>query len=308
MEAIATAPGARSARSARGASTTSRTSGLLRRLVIATLVALAAAAGAQSLALPNKPDSVKFAVIGDNGTGDQPEYQVADQMVAFRRQFPFDMVIMLGDNMYGGQKPEDFVQKFERPYKPLLDAGVRFFATLGNHDNQSNRSYKLFNMEGQRYYTYVRKNVRFFVLDSDFLDPPQQAWIARALQEATEPWKICYFHHPLYSDGKTHGSSVDLRAVLEPLFVRYGVNVVFSGHDHIYERIKPQKGIYYFVSGAGGQLRKGDVRRSELTAAAFDQDQSFMLVEIDDAALSFMCISRAGTTVDSGVIPRQPKS
>ena len=160
-------------------------------------------------------------------------------------------------------------------------------------------------MGGVRYYTYARRNVRFFVLDSDFLDPPQRAWIERALQQSTDDWKICYFHHPLYSDGRTHGSQVDLRVVLEPLFVAHGVNVVFSGHDHVYERLKPQKGITYFVSGAGGQLRKGDVKRSEMTAAAFDQDCSFMLVEVSSDDLFFQAVSRTGTTVDSGVIHRQ---
>jgi 3',5'-cyclic AMP phosphodiesterase CpdA len=254
--------------------------------------------------LANSPGSVKFAVIGDNGTGDKPEYELAQQMTAFHAKFGFDTVIMLGDNMYGSQKPQDFVDKFEHPYKALLDAGVRFYASLGNHDDQTNRFYKLYNMGGERYYTYVKGNVRFFVLDSDLLDPRQLAWIEAALKDSRDEWKICYFHHPLYSDGRTHGSSVDLRVVLEPLFIKYRVNVVFSGHDHVYERIKPQKGIYYFVSGAGGQLRKGDVKRSELTAAAFDQDQSFMLVEIAGADLQFRAISRTGQTVDSGAIKR----
>jgi 3',5'-cyclic AMP phosphodiesterase CpdA len=255
--------------------------------------------------LPNRPDSLKFAVIGDNGTGDPPEYEVGAQMLAARTSFPFDMILMLGDNMYGRQEPADFIQKFAKPYAPLLDAGVRFYAALGNHDRQENRYYEHFDMGGQRYYTYVRRNVRFFVLDSNFLDGPQLAWIGAALRSATEEWKICYFHHPLYSDGKTHGSSVDLRVKLEPLFVKYGVQVVFSGHDHVYERLTPQKGIHYFVSGSAGQLRKGDVRRSEMTAAAFDQDQSFMLVEVGESELFFEAISRTGATVDQGVIRRE---
>jgi hypothetical protein len=94
---------------------------------------------------------------------------------------------------------------------------------------------------------------------------------------------------------------------LEPLLVKYGVQVVFSGHDHIYERIKPQQGIQYFVSGAAGQLRKGDVSPSAMTAAYFDQDRSFMLVEIAEQNLFFEAISRTGKTVDSGVIQRQAK-
>jgi hypothetical protein len=272
----------------------------------AVLVASAALyqLAAQGLALPNAPGSVKFAVIGDSGTGDPAQFQVAAQMTRSRATFAFDRVIMLGDDIYDGQSPADLVKKFALPYKPLLDAGVKFYASLGNHDAQANRFYPPFNMGGARYYTYATKNVRFFVLDSDELDPAQRAWITAALKNAREDWKICYFHHPLYSDGGTHGSSVDLRVVLEPLFVTSGVNVVFSGHDHIYERLVPQKGIAYFVSGAAGQLRKGDTKRSAMTAAAFDQDQSFMLVEVGDLDLEFQAISRTGTVVDRGTIHR----
>ena len=273
--------------------------------VLLLLAGSAWASGAQDAALPNRPASLKFAAIGDNGTGEPPEYDIGRQMAAYHRQFPFELVIMLGDNLYGRQQQQDFVNKFEAPFRSLLEAGVSFYAALGNHDNPSQQRYPPFNMGGVRYYTYARRNVRFFVLDSDLLDPPQRAWIERALQQSTDAWKICYFHHPLYSDGRTHGSQVDLRVVLEPLFVAHGVNVVFSGHDHVYERLKPQKGITYFVSGAGGQLRKGDVKRSEMTAAAFDQDCSFMLVEVSSDDLFFQAVSRTGTTVDSGVIHRQ---
>jgi len=256
--------------------------------------------------LPTRPDSLKFAVLGDNGTGEKPEYDVGQQMAAARRTFPFDMVLMLGDNMYGRQDPQDFVTKFERPYAALLQAGVLFYATLGNHDDQNNRFYKAFNMGGERYFTFVKKNVRFFVLDTNQLDPKQQAWFDEALQRSDDQWRICFFHHPIYSDGGRHGSDVSLRVILEPLFVKYGIDVVFSGHDHVYERLKPQKGITYFVSGSGGQLRRGDVRPSGLTAAYFDQDQSFMLVEVAGDEMFFEAVSRSGATVDSGVIHREP--
>ena len=149
-----------------------------------------------------------------------------------------------------------------------------------------------YNMDGQRYYTYTRNNVRFVVLDSTQLDAKQVAVAGDDAAGRKEPWKICYFHHPLYSNAARHGSSVDLRVVLEPIFVRSGVNVVFSGHDHVYERVKPQKGIYYFVSGSAGQLRKGNMRPDEDTAAYFDQDQSFMLVEVSDDDMFFSAISR----------------
>jgi 3',5'-cyclic AMP phosphodiesterase CpdA len=258
--------------------------------------------GRQQLTLPNRPDSVKFAALGDNGTGQRPQYEVAAQMAAWHDRFAFDVVIMLGDNLLGSQKPADFVQKFERPYRALLDAGVSFYASLGNHDNPRSISYPMFNMGGQRYYTYSRTNVRFFVLDSNVMDPPQLAWFEAALQQAAERWKIVYFHHPVYSDGGRHGAAVDLRVKLEPLFVKHGVNVVYSGHDHVYERLEPQKGVYYFVSGSGGQLRKGNLHSSVSTAAGFDQDQSFMLNEIVGDDLHFQVISRTGQTVDRGTI------
>jgi hypothetical protein len=91
---------------------------------------------------------------------------------------------------------------------------------------------------------------------------------------------------------------------LEPLFVKYGVQVVFAGHDHVYERVKPQKGIYYFTEGASGSLRQGNLRKTGLTAVGYDQDRSFMLVEIAGDELYFQTISRTGQTVDSGVIRR----
>jgi 3',5'-cyclic AMP phosphodiesterase CpdA len=220
-------------------------------------------------------------------------------------RFPFELVIMLGDNMYGRQQPEDFVTKFERPYAALLSAGVLFYASLGNHDNPRNAQYEPFHMGGERYYTFNRKNTRFFVLDSNQMDPRQLAWIEDALRQSQDEWKICYFHHPLYSNGGRHGANVQLRVALEPLLVRHGVNLVFSGHDHIYERLTPQKGITYFVSGSAGELRRGDVRPSAETAAYFDQDQSFMLLEIAGDQLFYEAVSRTGRAVDSGVIRRR---
>jgi len=87
--------------------------------------------------------------------------------------------------------------------------------------------------------------------------------------------------------------------------VKYGVNVVFSGHEHIYERVLPQKGIYYFTEGSSGQLRARGLVRSNITAAGFDTDRTFMLVEIADDQMYFETVSRTGTVVDSGVIQRQ---
>jgi 3',5'-cyclic AMP phosphodiesterase CpdA len=251
-------------------------------------------------------EAVRFAVIGDNGTGDQPQFDVGRQMAAYRTTFPYDLVLMVGDNMYVRANTKGYADAFERPYQPLLAAGVRFFAILGNHDDPSEVRYPAFNMDGQRYYTFVRGPIRFIGLDTNILDAKQMAWFEQTLKSALEPWKIVYFHHPLYSNGSRHGSNVELRVKLEPLLVRYGVDVVLSGHDHHYERFKPQKGVTYFVAGSGGKLRAGGIDASPETAVAFAQDQAFMLVQIAGDELTFRAISRTGKVVDSGVIVRQP--
>jgi hypothetical protein len=259
-------------------------------------------------AFPLKPNSVRFAIIGDSGTGDSFQNEVAQQMVSARAKFPFDFVVLLGDNIYGGHTPQDFATKFELPYKALLDAGVKFYATLGNHDDPIECLYKPFNMDGKHYYAYSKGNVRFIVLDSNYMDPAQLDWLQKELRDTSSAWNIVYFHHPLYSDGKFHGPDTDLRARIEPFFEQYGVNVVLSGHEHIYERIQPQHGIYYFILGNAGELRFHNLKKGAPSmAAGFDEDRCFMMVEVAGDELYFQTITRTGTMVDSGVLARQQK-
>jgi 3',5'-cyclic AMP phosphodiesterase CpdA len=284
----------------------------MRRLfviVVAIFTLVSPSPSSSQVTAPIKPDSVRMAVIGDMGTGEARQYDVSRRMVEARATFPFDFVIMVGDNIYGGSTPKDFELKFSIPYKPLLDAGVKFYASLGNHDNTNERFYAPYNMNGSPYYTFKKGNVRFFALNSNYMDPKQLAWLENELKGAGDgDWKICYFHHPLYSSGKTHGSSTDLRRVLEPLFTKYHVDVVFAGHDHVYERVKPQNGIYYFTEGASGELRAGDLNQSSMTAKGFDSDNTFMLVEFAGSLMHFQTISRAGQSVDSGDIERQARA
>ncbi len=254
--------------------------------------------------LPGLPGSTRLAVIGDGGTGRAPQYQVAATMTAAHAVFPFSFVLMVGDNLYGSQGPADYRNKFEEPYRELLERGVKFYASLGNHDDPSQRFYKKFNMGGERYYSFKEGRARFFALDSNYMSRDHIAWLEKELRDSSEPWKICFFHHPIYSSGKRHGSDLSLRNVLEPLFIRYGVNVVFSGHDHFYERIVPQNGVAYFVSGAAGQLRKNNIRSGGITAHGFSADRHFILLEIAGDTLYFQAMSRTGETVDSGTIAR----
>jgi len=280
----------------------------MRRLITLALVLTVAPALllSQDIQLPTKKDSVKFLVFGDSGTGDSRQMTVAKAMAAAHAKFPFTFAVMVGDNLYGGESSRDYEKKFEVPYKPLLDANVKFYASLGNHDDPNQRLYKPFNMNGERYYSFKpeRSNARFFALDSNYIDAKQIAWLDKELAASGSDWKIAFFHHPLYSSGETHGSADLQREQLEPIFLKHGVNVVLTGHEHFYERIKPQKGIAYFITGSSAKLRKGDLARSELTAKGWDSGYAYMLMEISGDDLFFQTLSETGATIDSGTIHR----
>lgn len=264
------------------------------------------------LRLPKRPGSIRFAAIGDAGRGHKPQYDISAQMQAFRKEFEYDLVVMLGDNVYDGGTPEDYRLKFELPYKPLLDDEVKFYAVIGNHDAPNQPMYKPFNMGGHRYYTFkpdrpalaplTGTDAQFFMIDTETLDRPQLAWLDREMSKSDARWKIPVFHRPIYTSARYATPGRIFRAALEPIFLRHGVRVAFSGHEHVYERTHPQRGITYFISGAAGSLRPNDLRPSPLTSAGFDTDYSFLLLEIAGDELYFQSISRTGHSVDDGVI------
>src|SRR5262245_3959490 len=261
-------------------------------------------------AIPPGSSPFRFAVVGDTGTGGSAQYAVAKVIESTWKRMSFPICIMVGDNLYGSEAPKDFVSKFERPYQMLIRTGVRFYASLGNHDDPAlQKRYKPFNMGGERYYSFrPAPGVRFFALDSNYMDKAQLDWLARQLAESGSGWKILFFHHPIYSSGEKHGSNVELRSVLEPLILKYGVDLVFTGHEHFYERLKPQKGVQYFIVGSSAKLREGNIGKTELTAKGFDQDNVFLVAEIVADQMRFQTITRKGEVVDSGSFRRAEKA
>jgi predicted phosphodiesterase len=258
------------------------------------------------LTLPLREGSVRFAVFGDAGRGSKEQYELGRVMETYHKAYPFDSVLLVGDNIYGPDSPADMKKKFEDAYRQLLDDGVKFYASLGNHDTPNQRFYAPFNMNGQDFYQIEKNGVSFYALNSNYLDKRQLDWLHAKLAADQNKWKIAFFHHPPFSSGGRHGSDENVRTILHPIFVKSGVDIVFTGHDHFYERIKPQDGITYFVTGAAGKIRKGDIKdRSPLSAAAFDTDLSFMMIEIAGDEMYFQVIARDGKTVDSGVIQRR---
>ena len=265
-----------------------------------------AAAKNVAVALPNIESSVKFMATGDTGRGTPVQFELGRVMADYQEAFKYDTVILTGDNLYGPEKPSDYKAKFEDPYRALLDRGVKFYASLGNHDEVNQINYDHFNMGGKEYYRFEKGDVAFYALNTTYLEKEQIDWLEKELAEDDSRWKMAFFHHPPFSSGGRHGSDDDIRDVLHPIFVKYGVDVVFTGHDHFYERIIPKDGVQYFVTGAGGEVRRNDIKNRGLTAKGFDTDLSFMLVEVIGDAMIFQAVSRTGATVDSGAVIRQP--
>ena len=184
---------------------------------------------------------------------------------------------------------------------------------LGNHDDPRQVDYQPFNMDGERYYSFAppedliarsTTRVEFFALDSTNLDRTQLSWLDERLASSKADWKICFLHHPLYTSGRYRRTSLGHRWILEPILVRHGVDVAFSGHEHIYQRSALRNGIQYFVSGGAGSLRLHDGARSPYIERTFNTDLHFLLVEIDGEDLHFQAVSRVGDTVDAGTLSR----
>jgi hypothetical protein len=209
---------------------------------------------------------------------------------------------MLGDNLYH----DSYRREFSAPYKALLDRGVKFYAALGNHDRDLEIHFKPFNMQDRDYYTFDEGDVRFAVLNSNHpADPDQAKWLDTVFDGAGTKWRIAFFHHPLYSSGEHASESRDvIRPALEPMLLRNKVEVVFAGHEHLYERIAPQKGIRYFVSGGGGRSLY-NVRRSSFDEVAISQHH-FMIIEIAGDQLFFEAVTPNERLLDCGVSWRTP--
>jgi 3',5'-cyclic AMP phosphodiesterase CpdA len=263
-----------------------------------------------------EPASLKFAAIGDSGRWSTEQRETAARLAASHATSSFDFVLMLGDNNYGDGSPESYKNRFEEPFKPLLDAGVKFFAVRGNHDAGEQWQYPLFNMGGHRYYTFERRpgvvpivgdRVRFFAVDTVNFDDEQLRWLDRELSGSEADWRIVFMHHPLYTSGRYSLSASLLRRRIEQTLIDHQVDVVFAGHEHVYERLRPQNGVMYFVNGAAGSVRQGDLQQSAVKAHGYDADLSFMLLEIAGDTMYFRAINRGGRTVDEGKLVRRKR-
>jgi 3',5'-cyclic AMP phosphodiesterase CpdA len=262
-------------------------------------------------------DFVRFAVVGDTGTGGRNEMAVAGEMAETYRGSPYGLVIHVGDISYYGSVADRWHDVFVEPFRPLLEAGVRFEVAVGNHELEEEPSAEadaeivaVLERIGAigRYYVASHGPVDFFIIDSSTpqingVDARAQLkWLDRALTESTARWKVAVLHHPPYASGPKRGSNLHVREALEPLFIEHGVDLVLTGHDHFYERSKPQHGITYVVSGAGAKLSPTGTGESTAVAA---RELQFMLIEVDGGTLHARSMGVDGQTIDEFSIVKE---
>lgn len=275
------------------------------------------------LPTPGQP-LLEFIAVGDMGTGEQAQYDVAQAMVRFHQRHPYPLALLLGDNIYNGGDIAQIKQVFEQPYDPLLQQAVQFHAILGNHDVRSNQGkdqirYPSFNMQG-RYYTFAQGPVQFFALDTNPGQhwPAQLRWLDTALACSQAGWKIVMGHHPIYASGfhsikqrlaKQLGPLLgqtkvypDLTDQLPPLFAKYGVQLYINGHEHHYERTQAIAGTTYLTCGIGARLRP--TGSSDWTVFASSQ-LGFAAIAVYEDQLIINGIGVNGNRFDQGMIAHQ---
>lgn len=261
---------------------------------------------------PDPGGAFDFTVIGDSGTGSKAQRAVAAQMLALDPDF----ILHTGDVIYPKGAADGYDPFFFRPYGDLLDH-VSVFPSLGNHDyaTASGQPYlDAFYLPesstgGERYYSFDWGNAHFVALDSNqpyTATSAQYNWLVSDLSVSTALWKFVFFHHSMYSSG-LHGWFEDydsrMREALMPVFVQHGVDVVFSGHDHDYERSIPINGIVYIVSGGGGAGVYPIVGKSWFTAYAASVYHTVQ-VRFRDCILSLRAVDSNGTVFDYTGVPK----
>ena len=254
--------------------------------------------------------NIRFAVIGDFGSNEKPEADVA----ALVKSWQPDFVITVGDNNYpsGAESTIDltigqYYSDFIHPYLGKFGPGAsnnRFYPTLGNHDwvaKNAQPYLDYFTLPGnERYYEFALGPLDFFALDADSREPDgvsagskQALWLKDRLAASTAPWKIVFFHHAPYSSG-LHGPT----DWMQWPFHDWGASVVLSGHDHTYERLSID-GLTYFVNGLGGGAIYSFGAIANGSQLRYNADYGAMLVEANSSQMTFQFINRKGKVIDT---------
>ncbi len=252
--------------------------------------------------LPAEPsDPIRIAVLGDVGTGEEDALLTADSVAKEHVRDPYQGLLLLGDNVYEDGNPDRLDEAVFEPFAPLLDSGVSLWAALGNHDVDDGYGPAQAEALGlpNEWYSVEVGDGLLIVLDSNQpREEDQQVWLEETLSGSDHAWRIVAMHHPLFSAG-VHGSSERNREAFLPILEKYGVNIVFAGHDHDYQRSKPQEGILYIVTGGAAKLREtGTAYFTEVSSSQFH----FVDMTIYDDFIELHAIGRDGV-FDSVTVP-----
>jgi hypothetical protein len=230
----------------------------VRRRVLLLLLLAAGAWPASAGAIVDGPVPSPVAdagilAMGDFGVGGTTERDLGASMKTFASNHPAAQVLVtLGDNDYT-ESPSAFHANWVASFGWLGAAGLDVAGTLGNHDvrvNGGRYEFDELDMPRARYRRTVG-NIQFFILNSNRVNSRQTEWLKTVLPASTATWKIAVFHHPAWTCGEYRSNAAVVQNWV-PLFEKYGVQLVLSGHDHNYQRFGPRNGVRYIVHGGGG--------------------------------------------------------
>jgi predicted phosphodiesterase len=242
-----------------------------------------------------------FVAFGDTRTNHDLHQQVVDRI----RALAPDFVLHGGDFVEDGSEPDQWTTFFTIEQDLLRHTSL--FGVLGNHEGNSQNYFDAFHLPGnERWYSFDYGNAHLVALeiDGDYGDyapgSPQLLWLENDLAHTDQFWKIVFFHTPPYSSGSHGGDSDALaaRAALEPVFMRYGVDLVFNGHDHDYER-SVANGIVYIVAGGGGAPLHGQENPDANPASVyFSETLHSVQISVTDSLLTIAGVRPDGFRFD----------
>jgi 3',5'-cyclic AMP phosphodiesterase CpdA len=246
----------------------------------------------------------RFAVFGDSGSGKSQEYKVAQEV---ERQ-SVDFILHVGDIVYSNGEDEEYLPRMYLPYRNLL-ARVPLFPALGNHDMKTAQGQPWldnFALPGkERFYSFSYANAFFIALDSYDIAPNAVAWLEQQLAGSDKRWKFVFFHEPPFSNQMKRSGNAAARSLWVPLFEKYKVDIVFSGHDHMYTRFQPHNGVTYIVEGVGGsRLKKPNPDAEEVVFTDHD-NYGFGLVDVTGPKLVFRHVTTEGAILDSFALTKR---
>ena len=246
---------------------------------------------------PEGREPFRFGVTGDNRTDNNGHANV----VAATLPFAPDFMLNTGDIV----DATNYTTFFSIEKELLRNAVI--FPSPGNHDTPSQYQY---GFNRPNYYSFRWGNAFYLSVNTDgdySAGSAQLQWVEQQLQAAsadeTIDWIIAYHHHPVYSSG-SHGNTAEVIATLNPLYLQYGVDVVFNGHDHNYERIERDNVVYVVTGGGGVSPRSMETAVSGQVIA--ESVRHITIVDIDGGVLTLRAYRPDGSLLDERVIEKGP--